>query len=74
MVANDTNGVSDVFLLDREADTIVRMSVGGAGQQGTQRHFQQQISDDGSTVVFSSRSDNLSVGDTNDKQDVFMSY
>jgi Tol biopolymer transport system component len=72
LVAGDTNGVADVFTVNRLTGTIRRMSVGNGGQQGSQRSFQQHIAQDGSSVVYSTRS-NLVGNDTNGAQDVYLS-
>ena len=73
LVVGDTNGVADVFTVDQETGAIRRVSVSSDGlQQGTQRSFQQHISQDGAFVVFSTASGNLVPGDTNGRQDVFL--
>ena len=72
LVSGDTNRVADVFTVNRTTGIIRRMSVGAGGQQGAQRHFQQHISQDGASVVFSTASGNLVTGDTNGAQDVFL--
>jgi TolB protein len=72
LVRGDTNGVADVFTVNRQTGAIRRMSVGSGGQQGTQRSFQQHISQDSSHVVYSTRSGNFVSGDTNGAQDVFL--
>jgi Tol biopolymer transport system component len=72
LVPGDTNGVEDVFTVVRSSGIIRRASVGNGGQQGTMKSFQQHISQDGASVVFSTASGNLVVGDTNGAQDVFL--
>ncbi len=73
LVGGDTNRVSDVFRVDVRSGVTRRMSVGSGGQQGTQRSFQQHISQDGSHVVYSTSSGTLASGDSNGAQDVFLS-
>jgi len=63
----------DVFLLDRTTNMITRVSVSSGGAQSNGRNFSPQISGDGQAVVFTSRSDNLVNGDTNNVADVFTS-
>lgn len=57
-VAGDDNGSLDVFVHDRTAQTFVRLSL-RLGEQGDNDSEAPAISDDGSTVVFSSRASNL---------------
>jgi hypothetical protein len=72
LVADDTNGLSDVFLRDRWLGTTIRVSVGSEGQQGTAMAYQQTISGDGQVLIFSTMSPNLVPDDTNGTQDVFI--
>jgi Tol biopolymer transport system component len=72
LVSGDTNRVADVFTVNRQTGAIRRMSIGNSGQQGNRRSFQQHISQDGSSVVYSTES-NLVGNDTNGAQDVFLS-
>ncbi|MCA9778793.1 MAG: PD40 domain-containing protein [Candidatus Eremiobacteraeota bacterium] len=71
LVANDTNGLDDVFVHDRTTDTTERVSMTGA-TQGNGDSFGPSISGDGRFVVFSSVSDNLVAGDTNGAIDIFV--
>lgn len=73
LVSGDSNRVADIFVVNQQTGVIRRLSVGNAGQQGNQRHFQQHISQDGTHVVYSTTSGNLVSGDTNGAQDVFLS-
>lgn len=72
MVAEDTNGVRDVFLRDLAAGTTERMSVSSEGDQGDGFSGQPLISADGSVVAFASDATNLVPGDVNGFQDVFV--
>ncbi len=72
LVANDTNGVSDIFLQDRQAGTITRVSVNAAGQEANGNCSRPSISPDGRFVAFQSAATNLVAGDTNSAQDVFL--
>jgi Tol biopolymer transport system component len=64
LVAGDTNFTSDVFLRDRQADTIVRTSVTSAGEQASNSSGSAAISADGRFVVFESNAE--LAGDTED--------
>lgn len=75
LVANDTNGVWDVFVYDRVNQTIERISVNNNGDQGNGRSPQgagTDISGDGRFVIFSSDASNLVPNDTNDINDTFI--
>jgi len=64
LVPNDTNGVSDIFVYDRQKGTMERMSVAGDGAQGNGKSFAPCVSADGRWVVFWSFASNLVAGDT----------
>ncbi|MFH1217245.1 MAG: Ig-like domain-containing protein [Pseudomonadota bacterium] len=74
LVVNDTNGVTDIFIHDRQTGITERVSVSTTGGQ-TNNHsycyFQNSISADGQYVVFHSAASNL-VGDTNGANDIFL--
>ncbi|MCC7169163.1 MAG: PD40 domain-containing protein [Planctomycetes bacterium] len=71
LVSGDTNGVADVFVRDRQAGTLSRVSVGSGGQaNGTS--LEASISDDGRFVAFESLASNLVASDTNGTFDVFV--
>lgn len=72
LVAGDTNGAQDVFLLDLETNSIVRVSVAADGAQADGASSEAHISADGTRVVFTSTATNLVAGDTNGVQDVFV--
>jgi Tol biopolymer transport system component len=54
LVPGDTNFTSDVFLLDRQAGTTVRVSVTSTGQQADNASGSPSITPDGRFVVFES--------------------
>ena len=60
LVAGDTNGVTDVFLLDRQTAAITRVSQATGGAQADLASTAPSISDDGSTIAFISASGLLS--------------
>jgi Tol biopolymer transport system component len=78
LVEFDLNEMDDIFLFDRENDSLLRISVssygGGAfsvsGAGGSNRPF---ISGDGRFVAYDSSAPNLVVSDGNDKVDIFVS-
>ncbi|MCB0220740.1 MAG: PD40 domain-containing protein, partial [Chrysiogenetes bacterium] len=83
LVTGDTNGVSDIFVADRdvsddgffdeEGDTkIVRVSVSAAGAQADGASRNPSISGLGRHVAFESDATNLIVGDTNARTDIFV--
>jgi Tol biopolymer transport system component len=76
LVANDTNGARDVFLLDRTTGVIERVSVGNAGVEADGpaggNSGGPASSNDGRFVAFSSRASNLVAGDTNGSIDVYL--
>jgi Tol biopolymer transport system component len=72
LVANDTNGHTDVFVFDRQTGQLERVSLENSGLQGNNDSFSPAISADGRCVAFTSSASNLVVGDTNQTRDVFV--
>jgi hypothetical protein len=77
LVANDTNGATDVFVHDRTTGATERVSVGSSGDEGNGPSGvvmpdYSAISDDGRFVAFESLASNLVPGDTNGSGDIFM--
>lgn len=72
LVANDTNGSTDVFMLDRQTRHVERLSVSSTGAQANGDSVYPTMSADGRYVVFHSDATNLVTGDTNRKNDVFV--
>src|SRR5437762_2422917 len=78
LVAADTNGVSDVFVHDRQTGTTERVSVASDGAQGNGSSglvtfaFPPALSADGRFVAFVSAATNLVASDTNGATDVFV--
>lgn len=74
-ISPDTNGVSDIYLVQRGVD-IRRMSLnfltGGGQQQGDQLSRRPAISEDGSYVAYYSDATTLVDGDTNGFRDAFV--
>jgi RHS repeat-associated protein len=71
LVTGDTNGVGDVFELDRNSGTTSRVSVDSSGVQGNANSTTPALADNGS-VAFESDASNLVSGDTNAATDLFV--
>ena len=72
LVADDTNGVGDIFVRDRQEGTTVRVSVASDGSEGNGYSFEPAISGDGKFVVFQSFASNLVANDTNGFGDIYV--
>jgi len=72
LVANDANGLNDVFVRDRTLGTTTLVSVSTGGAQGMGASLSPSISGDGRRVAFLSSAPNLVAGDTNGIDDVFV--
>ena len=72
LVPGDTNGQPDVFLRDRQANSLERVSVATAGTQANAGSNPNGVSADGRFVLFTSRASNLTANDTNNASDVFV--
>ena len=84
LIAADTNGVTDIFVHDRDADedtifdepaamATVRASVASDGTQAISAGVvRPSISADGRFVAFATSAGNLVAGDTNSENDVFV--
>jgi Tol biopolymer transport system component len=78
LVEGDTNGLDDIFLRDRIAETTIRVNVNNNKEQTTGSDFatggssSPSISADGRFVAFASNASNLVERDTNGKTDVFV--
>ncbi|WP_413162069.1 DUF4347 domain-containing protein [Capilliphycus salinus ALCB114379] len=79
LVPDDNNGVSDVFIRDRQTGITTRVSVNNFGQEGNNQSgaFSDAIlpalTPDGRFVAFESKANNLAPGDNNaDEWDIFV--
>jgi hypothetical protein len=72
LVADDTNGVADIFLKDTVTDITTRVSTDSSGAESTNHSQISSVSDDGRYVVFDSFASNLVTGDTNNTPDIFL--
>lgn len=72
LVPDDTNGIYDVFVHDRQTGNTARVSVASNGTQGNGSSSDPIISADGRYVAFQSTASNLVPGDTNGWSDIFV--
>jgi len=74
LVGDDTNGQSDIFVLDRNDGSIERVSVDSDENQIVAPYFavSASISNDGRYICFRSNSPSLVPGDTNGGSDLFV--
>lgn len=71
LIANDTNGVSDIFVRDLTSGTTIRASTSSSGAEANGQCIIPSISPDGRYVSFSSDAANLVSVDVNGAMDVF---
>lgn len=72
LVTGDSNGVSDIFVRDRQTGTTVRISVDSSGGQANGPSYSPSLSADGRYVAFVSEASNLVVGGTNGMANIFV--
>jgi Tol biopolymer transport system component len=72
IVPGDTNGVTDIFVVDTRERATSRISLGPDFAEANAQSVRPQMSYDGRSVVFASPSTNLVEGDTNGRWDVFL--
>lgn len=72
LVSGDTNGKTDIFVRDLEANVTTRVSVSTAGAQASGDSLNPAISADGRFVAFESDASDLVPGDTNAARDIFV--
>jgi hypothetical protein len=72
LVSDDTNGVDDVFVRDRQTGSTERVSLDTAEAEGDGFSYDSDVSDDGRFVTFASDATNLVASDTNSATDVFV--
>src|SRR5262249_46549982 len=70
LVANDTNGVTDVFVRTLSSNTVTRVSLTQGSAQANGRSFLGSINYDGQVVAFSSDATNILFNDGNEQTDV----
>jgi Tol biopolymer transport system component len=72
LVADDTNGVIDVFVHERDTGTTERVSIATIGTQANDESYSPAISAAGRFVAFRSDATNLVANDTNNNSDIFV--
>jgi Tol biopolymer transport system component len=72
LVADDTNGVEDLFVANRDGTGMVRASVDSAGNEADGPTVWAALAADGQHVAFVSHASNLVAGDTNEADDLFV--
>lgn len=72
LVPHDTNGVSDIFLYDRQTCETTLVTVGYDGTPADGPSNSPDISEDGRWIAFDSTATNLVPDDTNGFSDVFV--
>jgi Tol biopolymer transport system component len=72
LVPGDTNGLTDIFLHDRQSGITLRVSVGPGGLESNGDSTNPSVSADGQRIAFRSLASNLVAGDSNGVGDVFV--
>ena len=72
LVPGDTAGNQDVFLRDREAGTVIRISVSSTGEQANRDCRDAVISANGRIIAFTSSASNLDENNMNNSADIFV--
>jgi Tol biopolymer transport system component len=72
LTPNDSNGLQDIFIRDRELNVTERVNVATNGVQANGFSFHPSVSRNGRYVAFTSTATNLVSGDLNGKTDVFV--
>jgi Tol biopolymer transport system component len=72
LVADDTNGVTDIFVHNRSNGVTVRVTVNLAGEEANLANTDPAISPGGRFLAFRSLASNLVAGDTNGRADAFV--
>lgn len=72
LVPGDTNGVEDIFLYDRDTNTVELISVADGGGFGDDTSLYATMTPDARYIVFTSLASNIISGDTNSTSDIFV--
>jgi Tol biopolymer transport system component len=72
LVADDSNGLGDVFVHDLTTGETTRVSVGLEGVEGDGTSEEPSMSSDGRYVAFVSMATNLAADDSNEQRDAFV--
>jgi len=71
LVAGDTNGTTDAFVLDRSTGIIERISLQTGGAESAGDSWTPVVSHDGRYVLYSSAAADMVANDTNGTRDIF---
>lgn len=72
LVDDDLNNQADIYIYDRDLDTLVRITTGPAGTGANGASVLPSLSADGRWLAFRSEADDLVEGDFNHTADVFL--
>jgi Tol biopolymer transport system component len=72
LVVDDTNGVRDIFVRDRQTSQTTRVSISSNGMEANNESNIPFIASDGRYIVFQSNASNLVANDTNATEDIFV--
>lgn len=72
LVPDDRNNVGDVFIVDREARLVKRLSLGTGGSEANGTSTYPSIAGEAGFVAFTSDASNLTPEDQNESSDVFL--
>jgi Tol biopolymer transport system component len=72
LVAQDQNGIPDIYRYDRVQGTLQLVSMSLAGSAGNGSSIEPSMSADGNVVAFASEATNLVVLDSNGRRDAFV--
>ncbi len=72
LVRGDTNGIPDIFVLDRATGVTERVSLRNDGAQFTRGSFSPEISADGRYVTFANEASDIVTGPVNGDREVFL--
>lgn len=72
LVAGDTNGFDDIFVVDVATGLVRRVSLAMGGAETNFHNYTPKLSADGNFVAFVSAATNLTPSDTNGRSDVFV--
>ena len=72
IVMDDTNGISDIFVYDRQTGSTIRASLANDGSQANGYADSPSMSADGRYITFRSNANNIVTNDTNLVDDIFV--
>ncbi|MFK8112089.1 MAG: S8 family serine peptidase [Rubripirellula sp.] len=73
LVAGDTNAVGDIFLYNRELNSIERVTLVGANVEANGSSRTPSVNADGNFVAFSTAATNFAIDDANGFRDIYVS-